>query len=140
DEVRLQPARAELGVDRAPAAVDDDDAFARSKPSYGRRHRFHRGRVFEQLAAKFEYRGHFVRVPPYAGRGFTPRRWRPAWRPIKGRPTWHPYMAPRKGVPYINPVVSSKPKATLKFWIAWPAAPFTRLSITATITSWPPGR
>ncbi len=39
-----------------------------------------------------------------------------------------------------SPSVSSNPNATLKFWIAWPAAPFTRLSITATITSCPPGR
>ena len=35
----------------------------------------------------------------------------------------------------LRPVASGNPNATLKFWIAWPAAPFTRLSMHATMTS-----
>src|SRR2546423_3948381 len=34
-----------------------------------------------------------------------------------------------------RPCVSGRPQSTLKFWIAWPAAPFTRLSSTPTATS-----
>src|SRR2546423_7476708 len=34
-----------------------------------------------------------------------------------------------------RPCVSGRPQSTLKFWIAWPAAPFTRLSRTATATT-----
>src|SRR5262249_62272721 len=37
---------------------------------------------------------------------------------------------------HCSPSPSSKPKATLKFCTAWPAAPFTRLSMQATSTSW----
>src|SRR6267378_1337745 len=33
-----------------------------------------------------------------------------------------------------SPWVSGRPHSTLKFWTAWPAAPFTRLSRTPTAT------
>ena len=84
-------ARAQLGVDRPAAAVDDDerpDAARRTIAAAAERDR--RG-VLEQLAAEFEDR--------------------------------------RIEIVQFSPIVSSKPNATLKFWIAWPAAPFTRLSM-----------
>src|SRR5262249_53930236 len=34
----------------------------------------------------------------------------------------------------INPASGSKPSIRLRFWIAWPAAPLTRLSMADTIT------
>ena len=100
DEPRFEPARAQLGVDRPAAAMDDDERLTAPRAHDRRQPRLRIARgVLEQLAAKLQDSGHT-----------------------------HQF----------SPAVSSKPNATLKFWIAWPAAPFTRLSMHATITSCPP--
>lgn len=58
---------------------------------------------------------------------------------IRGQPDcgWHGWQGRMAGPALygnsgccVRPVVSGNPQATFMFWIAWPAAPFTRLSMT----------
>ncbi len=56
DEARRLAARAQLGVDRAAAAVDDDERVRGGEAHDGLRRRADGGGVFEQLAAKLEDR------------------------------------------------------------------------------------
>ncbi len=59
DEARRLAARAQLGVDRAPAAVHDDERGRGGEAHDGLRRRANGAGVFEQLAAEFEDRRQF---------------------------------------------------------------------------------
>ena len=117
DETRFEPASAQLGVDRPAATMHDDQ-----RPL---------------LRERRDRHGHRRASRPRSSSSSPP-----SLSTVASRIPVAPSSASRtSALPHpalIQSLGFGRPNTTLKFWIACPAAPFTRLSMQATITSCEP--